>query len=397
MPIPVPLVDTAGMGITNFLLLGSDTANPLNSGRTDVIMVVSVNQTEGAVALLSIPRDLYVYVPSAGMQRINTVYAQGEMMQEGGGPELLAETIRANLGLNIDHYARVDFVDFKQIIDSVGGVDISVDCAIQDWRLREPNLDPTIEENWVKYTLPIGVHHLDGDLALWYVRSRRTSSDFDRGQRQQEVMRALWRHVRAMGLLNQLPDIWTQLLEIVDTDVPLADMLGLLPLAATLKPDRVSSYVFRLNHEVVGWNAPDGAQVLLPQQQAVAELIQHFLTPPTYLQLNANPVRVRIINASGRADLAVVAADRLTWKGFQVEIVSSGAGQYRQTVTIHDYTGRRKGSELKTLKSILRVGDSGVITTPDADRQYDYEVILGSSYNACNRDVLPPVDESVDT
>jgi anionic cell wall polymer biosynthesis LytR-Cps2A-Psr (LCP) family protein len=74
-------------------------------------MVISVNRTQGTVALLSIPRDLYVYIPDAGMQRINTAYAQGELAREGNGPALLIETIRYNLGLPIDRYARVDFND----------------------------------------------------------------------------------------------------------------------------------------------------------------------------------------------------------------------------------------------------------------------------------------------
>lgn len=386
---PMPVVDTAGSDIFNFLLLGSDTTNPQNSGRTDVIMVVSVNRTQGTAAFLSIPRDLYVYVADVGMQRINTVYAQGEMMREGGGPALLIETILYNLGLPIDRYARVDFNDFKQIIDAVGGVDISVDCTIQDWRLIEPDLDPTIEENWAKFTLPIGVHHMDGELALWYARSRRTSSDFDRSQRQQEIMRALWRHLRGIGLLDQLPDIWPQLLEIVDTDISLADMVGLIPFAATLDPSRVASFTFHLNEEVVSWTAPDRAQVLLPQRDAIIRLMNHFVTPPTRLQIDADLPTVRIVNASGSPDLAIVAADRLRWEGLFVEIASDVA-QRRQTVTIYDYTGQRKGSDLGDLKSTLRVSDENIVVSPDANRQYDYEVILGSSYYACTRDVLVP-------
>jgi LCP family protein required for cell wall assembly len=334
VPIPMPLVGDSSDDLLNFLLLGSDTNNPQNSGRTDVIMVISVNRAQGTAALLSIPRDLYVYVPNVGMQRINTAYAQGELNQVGSGPALLIETIQYNLGLRIDYYTRVDFNDFKQIIDSVGGIDISVGCTIQDWRLIEPDLDPTIEENWAKYTLPIGVHHLDGDLALWYARSRRTSSDFDRGQRQQEIMRALWRHLRSMGLLNQLPDVWPQLIEIVETDIALVDMVGLIPFAVALDPSRVASFTFQLNEEVVSWNASDGAQVLLPQRDALISLMRHYVTPPTQFQLEAKQPHVRIVNVSGRPDLAIVAADRLSWEGFLVDIAEGE--QQRQSVIVND-------------------------------------------------------------
>ena len=176
VPDPVPLLDSSAYDLANYLLLGSDTSNPQNNGRTDAIMVVSVNRTAGTVALLSIPRDLYLYIPDWGMGRINTAYAHGEAVEAGRGPQLLIDTIRYNLGLTIDHYARVDFIGFKRIVDGVGGVELPVDCAIQDWRLIEPDMDPTIEENWAIFTLPIGMQHVDGDLALWYVRSRRTSS-----------------------------------------------------------------------------------------------------------------------------------------------------------------------------------------------------------------------------
>ena len=65
-----------------------------------------------------------------------------------GGYQLLAQTIRYNLGIQIDHYARVISPIFATIVDALGGVDISVDCAIQDWRLKAPDLDPTVEDNW---------------------------------------------------------------------------------------------------------------------------------------------------------------------------------------------------------------------------------------------------------
>src|SRR4051812_20562019 len=166
-PEAMPLLDNAGYTIENFLLLGSDTTNPVNAGRTDVMVIVSVNRTAGTVSMLSIPRDLYVYIPGYRVYRINSAYGYGE--HDGtGGFQLLSDTIRYNLGIQIDHYARVDFSDFKNIVDALGGVEISVDCAIQDWRLKEPDLDQTVADNWQKFTLPMGVYQMDGDLALWY-------------------------------------------------------------------------------------------------------------------------------------------------------------------------------------------------------------------------------------
>ncbi|MBZ0303409.1 MAG: LCP family protein [Anaerolineae bacterium] len=385
----MPLIETTDE-VVNFLLLGSDTSNPQNSGRTDVILIVSVHPARGAVAFLSVPRDLYVYIPGWRIQRINTAYAHGEMLQQGQGPALLMETLQYNLGIQINHFARVDFGDFVQIIDAIGGVDIAVDCAIEDWRLRELDLDPTDEANWQMSTLPIGVHHLDGNLALWYARSRRTSSDIDRGQRQQELLRAMWRQIKDLGLLSQLPDIWPQLMDVVETDISLPAFLTLLPLALNLQERQVASYTFRLNADVSDRYSPEGERVLVPKRDAIEQLMRDFLTPPTISQLQSSALSVQITNASGNPDLAQIVADKLTWKGFQiVESVSSSASIQHRTVIL-DYTGRQKGSGIELLRSTLGLSEEQIVRDPDPARKTDYAVTIGSSYYPCTRNVLPP-------
>lgn len=396
MPDAVPLVET-DYDVVNILLLGSDTTNPNNAGRTDVMLIVSVNRTAGTVSMLSLPRDLYVYIPGWQMHRLNTAYGRGESTNgEGGGGQLLRETIRYNLGIEIDYYARVDFNGFQQIIDSLGGIEMSVDCAIQDWRLREPGLDLHDADNWEIFTLPVGVHRMDGDLALWYVRSRRTSSDFDRGRRQQDMIRALWRHINQLGLLNQLPEIWQQVTEMVRTDMTLPDVLGMSPLALTLDASRITSHTFRLNVEVKHGYSPEGSSVLFLQPEAVRQLMRDLLTPSTENQIARDRVTVEIVNGSGISGLSRVAADRLAWEGFTPVLVAEPAA-YREYTAIYDYTGRTKGSSLGKLQSVLRVGEQGVFQEPDADRIYDYRVVIGNTYYACTHDVLPPRDFSDDS
>jgi len=391
-PLPVALIEADD--VLNIVLLGSDTTNPQNSGRTDVIMVVSVNHAHRSVALLSIPRDLYVYVPGWGFQRINTVFAYGETAAAGNGPALLFETLRYNLGIEVAYYARVDFNDFRAIIDAVGGIDIAVDCPIEDWRLRESELEVTDEANWEMYTLPIGIHHMDGDLALWYVRSRRTSNDIDRGLRQQEVIRSLWQHIRNLGLLSQLPDIWLQLVEIVETDIPLTELASLTPLALDLDSSRVSSFNFRLNEEVTDWLSPEGERVLVPDRAAVEDLIRAFLAPPVMSQLRSDQPTVQIINKSGNPALGQIVANKLAWLGFIPTLAGEGDLNRQQITAIHDYTGRTKGGALDLLQSTLRIQDEYVEHRPDPARAYDYAVIIGSRYYPCTRNVVPPSTET---
>jgi hypothetical protein len=230
---------------------------------------------------------------------------------------------------------------------------------------------------------------MDGDLALWYVRSRRTSSDFDRGRRQQDMMRAIWRHIRELGLLNQLPDIWQQVTEMVQTDVSLPDMLGLVSLALTIDTSRISSFTFEPNIDITFWRSPEGAAVLLPVRENVAELEYRMILPPTESQLVREHATINIVNASGISGLDRVAADRLAWEGF-VPVISEEPADFREYTSIHDYTGRTKGTSLGTLQHILRVNDEGVVREPDANREYDFRVYIGNSYYACTHGVLPP-------
>jgi len=392
-PEPVAPVSEGDYDILNFLLLGSDTNNQNNSGRTDVILIVSVNRSAGTVSLLSIPRDLYVYIPGWRLHRINTAYGHGESSgYEGGGAQLLADTIEYNLGIHIDFHARVDFEEFKQIIDAVGGIELTVDCTIQDWRLSEPDLDPVIEDNWEIFTLDAGVHNMDGDLALWYVRSRRTSSDFDRGRRQQDMMRALWRRILELDLLNQLPDIWGQVTEIVETNATLEDMAGLIPLALTIDTSHIAAFTFRPNVEVTFGNSPDGFNVLVPVHPAVEELVGQIMLPPTERQLVQEHTTIEVVNGSGVPGLEQVAADRLAWEGFVPQVSEEGAA-FRNYTVIYDYTGQTKGSSIEALQAILRVSDEGIVLEPDPNREVDFRVILGGMYYSCTHGVLLPNPE----
>lgn len=381
VPAPMPLVDTHGSDIFNVLLLGSDTNNPNNSGRTDVIIIVSVNRTAGTVSMISLPRDLYVYIPGERVYRINSAYGYGNQ-SEVGGAALLMETIRYNLGLEVEHYARIDFGDFRQIIDSLGGIDLAVDCALEDWRLREPDLDPNEEDNWEMFTLPVGVHHMDGDLALWYARSRRSTSDFDRGRRHQALVRAIFHRIRELSLLEQVSELWGQAVEIVDTNLELSDMIGLLPLAASLDPSRFASYTLRPNTEVRSWLSPEGSSVLVPNREPLYTLLERAMQPPTAYQLARQNVRIEIVNASGWQSLPQVAAERLAWEGF-IPVIAADVLPQRQYTTIYDFTGQSKGSSVPTLQTVFRVSDEGVIIEPQPDRTVDYQIVLGSNYYSC--------------
>ena len=231
IPSPAPRVKANGNDIVNVLLVGSDAdVDPTDpTYRTDSMIIVSINRTTNTVSMLSLPRDLFVYIQSLGMQRLNTAFQWGESVkwQPGGGFGLLQQTILYNFGIPVHYYARISFNGFKQIVDTINGVDVAVDCPVTDLRYQGPADGHTPEPNeYTPFTLNPGYYHMNGSLSLWYARMRHASSDFDRSRRQQQVLRAIWRSARAQGLIAKAPELWTQLTTIVQTSMALPDVLG---------------------------------------------------------------------------------------------------------------------------------------------------------------------------
>ena len=189
IPNPAPLIyDPEDFTV---VLLGSDRRKAVFA--TDVILVINFQPKYNAISMLSIPRAMLVYIPGWQMNKVNLAFQHGEYgYYPGLGPALLKDTLEYNLGIEVDRYMLVDFSQFESVVDAIGGVDVPVACPYTDWRLISPELDPEDEDNWALYTVPSGVIHMDGDLTLWYARSRKKSSDADRNRRQQEVIRALY-------------------------------------------------------------------------------------------------------------------------------------------------------------------------------------------------------------
>ncbi len=404
VPPPAQLVPMPP-GVTNILLLGSD-KRPDDSGyRTDTIVIVSINKQEGTVNMLSLPRDLLVYVPGWRMNKINTVYARGEQIGwSGGGFGLMQETLLYNFGIYVGHYAMVDLSGFQGIVDALGGVEIPVDCAMQGYVLKQPRLreqdftsydawvaytDPN-SGNWELYTLPVGVHELDGYTALWYARWRMGLDDFDRAFRQQQVLRAMFNRARQGGFLNimRVPQLWREYNDLVETSMGLSNMLELAPVAAAMDGISVRSYV-TTRAVLIAWNDPSTEQIdyyQLPNPETFPGFVSLAMQPPARNYVINNTVSVEVRNGTRVARLDEVAADRLIWNG--IAATATGVtpdGESPSRTVIYDFTGREKTSQLAFMQRELRVLEADIIVQPDPNRTFDYLVILGENYTSCNR------------
>lgn len=376
--------DGSSYNVINIVLLGHDNESLKvdNVFRTDTMIVVNINLTTNTVSMLSLPRDLLVWISGWGMQRLNLAWGRGEAVGwTDGGWGLFRQTVLYNFGIELHYYALVDFSGFKAIIDALDGVTVAVDCPIQDY-LWTGEYDAQGEPIFELTTLGVGVHTLNSREALWYARSRRNSSDFDRGRRQQQILRAIWAEGRDLGLITQLPNLWDDLNSLVQTNVPLSVMVELAPLALQLQPNQIENHFFRIGIETSPFSLSDGENVQVPNG-AMITLVQNFLTPPTENRVIADAAQIEIYDASGaHAQWDVVAADRLVWEGILAQPQGEADSPQAHT-TVVDYTGATKGSSLEALVRVLNVRPEDVLIEPDPNRTVDFKVILGADYNSC--------------
>ncbi|MBN1661234.1 MAG: LCP family protein [Anaerolineae bacterium] len=374
-PTPAPTV-SAAEEIVHFLLIGLDSRHNLGGQNTDVIMVALIDRETKQISLLSIPRDLWVYIPTHGWNRINMAHKLGHRTgYPGSGPGLLADTITSNFGIPIDHWARIDFEGFAQAVDELGGVDMVVACPV-----NLTYLPPESDEE--EQIVEPGVYHLDGVTALRYVRTRRDGTDFDRARRQQQFLKAVWQQMKQPGLLTKIPGLWSALHDSFDTDLNLGDVLSLAPLALDLKPQRIRSRYIGYGY-VTDWTNAEGWRVLLPRYDKIQELVASLYAPPSSSGDRAagEEARVAIYNGTWQAQLALVAADQVRWAG--VDVIETGPadrpGQAQTRILVHS----DKPKTVELLVKELGVRPENVIQEPDAGAEFDVVVILGADYDPC--------------
>lgn len=238
-------------GYTSFLLLGSGGAGHPGGALVDSIQVL-VLKDSGEAYLISLPRDLYLKVGKCGYHKINTMFWCGEKYYGNGG-EFSKQQVADILGIPIDYYVKMDFYGFRQLVDTLGGLDINV----------EKNFNDSV----VDLYLDAGWRHLDGETVLKYVRSRYTDSDFDRSRRQQQVILALKdKFLKDRIYLNpfRLYEIIKILSSHLRTDVAYSQTLSFLKKIQNFSLE--GSYVIDNRKDGLLYSTyRNGAYVLLPQ------------------------------------------------------------------------------------------------------------------------------------
>jgi LCP family protein required for cell wall assembly len=226
------------------------------------MMIVSLDPKKETATLLSMPRDLYVFIPGWQVNRINTA-------EPHGGFEMLRDTILYNLGIPLHHWVRVEFNGLIESIDLLGGIDVRSTGYLYD------------ECGGVYYYYePDKVYHMNGLTALCYARMRKKSSDFDRLRRQKEILEAMFNKIISIDGLERIPELFSQFGHTFETDMTIDDVLQLAPIASHLAMHPADIRRFNIEAGMTqNWITPGGAWVLQPKRDAIQAMLEQAFPP----------------------------------------------------------------------------------------------------------------------
>jgi polyisoprenyl-teichoic acid--peptidoglycan teichoic acid transferase len=345
----------------NILLIGSDTRQPGKSGLSDTLILMHVNFEKRRIYLISIPRDSRVYIPGQGYDKINAAYAYGQA-------PLAIRTVEQLLDVDLNHYIEVDFQGFKQMVDTLGGIDITIDQEIDD---RSPKY---------RMHIPKGRQRMDGETALNYVRYRHGDSDFERAKRQQNFLRALAANTLTLGSVTKLP----KLVEVFDgnvtTDLSKTEMLALGKFLREVPEERLETVTLagtpRTIDEISYVELSRAFIDRLIDVVKSGRSVKSVKTGSESDKISMNTTSIHILNGTGIGGLASQAKIRLRVEGLSgVTAGNARRSDYRQTQINY------RAEDQETAELVRRVLFRRALMMPTGAKAEGVEVILGSDYN----------------
>lgn len=258
--------------VLNVMLFGEDNSQGEEYGRTDTMILMSIDNWHKKLKLTSFQRDTYVYIPGYGQNKINAAYTYG-------GPKLTIQTIEANFGVKIDRYAVVDFESFIKIIDTLGGIDMEVtQDEIEYINYQMYKNDQTDDSATIKDSP--GMVHLNGQEALWYARNRGltkgednneigiSGDDWDRTSRQRKLLEKLFTDMKGADL-TKIVTIVSEIGPLITTNLKKDEITALVSHAPTYLTYKVEqSYIPTEGLWYYENNTPAGSVIAIADMSA---------------------------------------------------------------------------------------------------------------------------------
>lgn len=370
------------MGRINILLLGVGGEGHDGAQLTDTIILASLDTKNNKLALFSIPRDLAFPIGNNQFRKINSLNALQESAHPGEGARRSADLIGDLLNIRVDYVMRVDFKGFEKFIDTLGGVDITVEKSFTD------NSYPTADGGWKTISFKAGAQHMDGKKALEYVRSRHGNngegSDFARSRRQQLVLEAVRDKLLSMGTLanpKKINDLINVISDHVQTDLSAWDMLSMAPKFVEVDPSNIINRV--LTDAADGELSPamiSQEYMLFPRKPDWSEIraiaANPFLSKEEEVK-SLQPkaaVYIEIKNGTTYEGYASKVYQRLKALGYKVNEVSNAQHKGYDKTVIYDLTSGKMTDDLVKLKKMLNAEVSS--TPPQAVSKSTLRTIL---------------------
>lgn len=354
-----PTVDPAGNlpRITDprqirILLLGIDQRSDTGEAgpfRTDTMILMNIDPVRKTVGVLSLPRDLWVDIPSFDPGRINVANFLGDAnaYPGGGGPALAMETVSTNFGVRVDKYLLINFDVFTSMVDTIAtnGVPVTVSEVIDD-----PDY-PDDRYGTIYVHFEPGEYRMDAETLLQYARTRATEGgDFDRARRQQQVLDALRAEVlSAGGILNfisQAPRLWDELSSNYRTNLAYDEIISLGLLMSEIEKDDIHYAVIDNLYVTFGMNPAGDQMVLYPDYGSISDLIQRVFFPQTQLtpaeiktRADAENAQIYVYNGTDIVGLANDTREWFTGKGVSITAVGNDTNFNGAQTVIRDYGG----------------------------------------------------------
>ena len=383
-------------GFTNIVLLGDGGHERDGADLIDTIIVASLDHKNKAVSMLSVPRDYFINNKKYGSARINSFYAYSKnKLGKDKAYGVYQEILNDILDLDIQYYLRVDFNAFVEVIDSLGGITVDVKKTIYD-----PYYPNNTDNGYTVFEIKKGINNLDGETALKFVRSRKTTSDFDRAARQQQVLIAIQEKALSGNVLKNpktIKNLYKSINDNLNTNLTTRELISLASFAQKLDrnnlitkvlhddPSRDGGFLYTPEREQY-----NGQYVLIPYDtmdiKKYAELI--FYNREIYLK----PAKIEILNASSMSGIAGKTYNYLKNYGFNIvnldNYLDSGGKRAKLTKSLIQYNKKVITAGTVTVDynptanalSKFIHGSISAINQSDSNSVNDISIILGEDY-----------------
>ncbi len=386
------LLKGEGDGRINILLLGRGGGNHDGPDLTDTMILASIDPVNHTASLISIPRDLWIDIPNEGAMKINAAWESGEFSYLGSEQtgstnanvinaafSQADQSVESVLGVPIDYNMIMNFQAFQQAVNTVNGVIVNVPTSLVDPTMAwENNNNPVLAQ--------AGLQAFDGAQALSYVRSRETTSDFARAQRQRAVLVALENKVETLGIISnplKLSSLFGEFGNNVATDLSMTDAARLYSIIKDINTNNVTSIgLADPPNSYIATGQLDGQAIDLPtaglfNYSAIQTFVRGQLKDPYILNENA---KVLVLNGTSVPGLATNMANELTSYGYNVIGASNAPNTGWTQTTLVDLSNGKDKYTLHYLEQRLNVTAENKL--PDNSIQTngaDFVIIIGSN------------------